>query len=532
LQEKAAEASINSSIMQVQVDSTTALLELQNIVSQYGHSFTCINAATAFVKAAKLRHLKPPARAALLDELAGIWDHVLLDAEPRQLANVLWACGKLRYTNPQLWSSTLAAYLELLEHSNQRSPCLELSSVLHGMATVAAANRGLIPGLSWFAAEAAVCQLVERTCAACSQGDVLPGDVSPQTVSNTLWACAKLRINPGDAALNCMLQAMAQPTMLEAAAPQALANSLWGASELLLRCGWKVRQDQQQIWQALLADEQLLKVANRGTPIEVSNTMLAVMRLASAAAAFAGSTATAAGPAATLVSSWELAQRCAATLLQGKVAQQLKLWSPQAVTNSMFACAQLGMYDARFLGHVSATAHKWLPKATAAGLGQVAYACRTLQYADCQLIAGVVQRSKQLLQQRGTNGLHEGSQRNQLAAQVGSAVAALDLQQLAGDVLELIRLCGLAQHNADASSIMTVGYAGSKQRSSSGFAGQLGMLWDVHCWLVQHQLLDGQGLAGLLSQQQLQQGRVEASRYHAQQQQQQQQRQQQRRGLH
>jgi hypothetical protein len=31
-------------------------------------------------------------------------------------------------------------------------------------------------------------------------------------------------------------------------------------------------------------------------------------------------------------------------------------------------------------------------------------------------------------------------------------------------------------------------------------------LWVLHSWLLQHQLLDGKGLAGVLTQQQLQQG--------------------------
>jgi hypothetical protein len=38
----------------------------------------------------------------------------------------------------------------------------------------------------------------------------------------------------------------------------------------------------------------------------------------------------------------------------------------------------------------------------------------------------------------------------------------------------------------------------------------------VHDWLVQQQLLDGKGLAGLLSKQQLEDGRLAAEAYYAQ----------------
>jgi hypothetical protein len=36
-------------------------------------------------------------------------------------------------------------------------------------------------------------------------------------------------------------------------------------------------------------------------------------------------------------------------------------------------------------------------------------------------------------------------------------------------------------------------------------------LWVFHSWLFEHQILDGKGLAGLVTQQQLQQGAKEAA---------------------
>uniref|UniRef100_A0A383WIE2 FAST kinase leucine-rich domain-containing protein n=1 Tax=Tetradesmus obliquus TaxID=3088 RepID=A0A383WIE2_TETOB len=515
LDNKTLDATISSSIMQVHVHSATAPQELTSIVSQYGNSFSAVHTAAAFVKAAKLRGLQPAAAGPLLDALAGIWGLCLPDAEPRQLANVLWACGKLRYANPQLWSSTLFVYTQVLQHSELQIPCQELSSALYGLAAVAAANRGVVPGFSWFAAEDAVCLIVRRVCACVTQQ--LPQGVSPQAISNTLWACAKLRLNPGDAALDSLLQAMGQPAMLQEAAPQALANTLWAASELQRRCSWQPGVEQ-QVWQRLLGEQQLLSIADRGTSIEVSNTVLAVMRLSTAAA---GADAAAAGLASAVIISKEFAQQCALQLLQGKVAQQLQLWSPQAISNSMFAFAQLRVCDATFMSGASALAHKWLPGAAATGVEQVAYACKALHFRDHRMMAAVIKRGKQLLQQRGKGQMHERALRCKLAAQVGYAVAALDMRQLAGDVRELVVSSGVAEeHDMDSSFAFDAGYG--SPHSSSGLAGSLGMLWEVHAWLLQHQLLDGQGLAGLLSQQQLEEGRAASEKYHAQQQQQQQ----------
>jgi hypothetical protein len=135
-----------------------------------------------------------------------MWDRMLPDAGPQALANVLWACGKLRYTSPQLWSSTLEAFMQRLQQNDQRILCQNLSNVLYGMATAATGNRGKVPGTSKSAAEAAVAEVTERMRVLVTHPQ-LEG-VKSQEISNTLWACAKLRISPGDAALNSLLQAM------------------------------------------------------------------------------------------------------------------------------------------------------------------------------------------------------------------------------------------------------------------------------------------------------------------------------------
>jgi hypothetical protein len=73
------------------------------------------------------------------------------------------------------------------------------------------------------------------------------------------------------------------------------------------------------------------------------------------------------------------------------------------------------------------------------------------------------------------------------------------MRQLAADAVALVAGCGIVQQ----SKVNEV---------------DAGMLWDVHAWLVQHQLLDGQGLAGLLTEQQLAKGKAAAEAYRAQEQ--------------
>jgi hypothetical protein len=314
------ERMITSSITRIRNDSPTGLQELADVVNEWGGSFGNKQVSAAIVKAAKLQRSRQAAGTPLLDRLAGMWYTQLQVAEPRQLGNVLWACGKLCYVNKQLWSSTLAVYSEMLQHRSQNIPCQELSMVLWGMAPVASANRGVVPGLTRTEVEAVVCQVVERV-RICVSYPLLEG-VTPQNISNTQWAIAKLRISPGDAALNSLLQAMARPAMLEATVPQDLSNTLWAVSELRQHCSWQPQVDQ-RVWQRLLDEQQLITIADGGTPQNVANTIVALARLSLPAGAACASIAV----------SPESARRCALQLLQGKLVQQLDVWGAQPISN-------------------------------------------------------------------------------------------------------------------------------------------------------------------------------------------------------
>uniref|UniRef100_A0A383V2M9 FAST kinase leucine-rich domain-containing protein n=1 Tax=Tetradesmus obliquus TaxID=3088 RepID=A0A383V2M9_TETOB len=473
-----------------------SLPELADTVNEWGSSFDPIHTATAFYMAGRLAQREPAAAKPLLETLAGIWDSLLPDAGHQAMTNVLWACSKLRYSNPQLWSSTLTKYLAQLQHTGQE-PVVgqQLSNTLYGLATIALANKGQVPGMIRSEVEAAVQQLAARMQVLVRHPQ-LEG-VKVQEVANALWACAKLHINPGDAALNSMLQAMARPAMIEAATVQNTSNALWAVSELHQHCGWQPKVEQ-RVWHRLLDQQQIVRIADRDKPLGVASSLLALAWLATPAPS---ATAAAAGAAATAVFTQEFAAQCALPLLRGQVAQQLVRWEARQICCSMWACAKLGLKEASFLQRAGATAHKWALAAEPLDLFQAAYACTALQFKEQRLMLALLQRSKQHQQQQGKRGLSVKG-RTDVAAAVGYAVAALDMRQLAGHVRELAANSGIT-------------------RDSTVKRGNLNQLWEVHAWLLQHQLLDGQGLAGLLSQQQLEAGRAaaEAGNYEQQQQQ-------------
>jgi hypothetical protein len=481
------EKTITTSIKQISNSSPTALGELEDVVDEWGSTFNYIHVSAAFAKAGNLQRMQLAAATRLLDRLAVIWDKLLPGADAQGMSNVLWACGKLRCINLQLWSSTLDAFLACYEDKGQHAP-QQTANVLHGLANAALANKGQVPGVPRADVEAAVCQLLQLMRIR-AMHPLLEG-VSPQDLSNTLWACAKLRINPGDAALNSLLQTMSRPAMLEEAIPQNLANTLWATSELRLHCGWQPAVAQ-RVWERLLEEPQPKSIADTGAPGAVSNVLMVVSRLSAPAMAEA---VDAGAAAAVHVVSKEHARHCILQLLQGKVVQHVGSWPSQEVASSMWGCAALGVRDKALIDDVSASAHRWLPGAVTANLKQVSCACKMLGYDNEQLLSNVVQHSKQLLQRQRAQGQLRTFERVGLAAVVSNAVASLGLQQLAGEARELVASSGV--------------------RPDSKLSAAAGYLWDVHAWLVQHQLLDGQGLAGLLSEQQLAEARAAADAYH------------------
>jgi hypothetical protein len=427
-------------------------------------------ASAAFTKAASLRRLQPAAAAPLLNKLEGIWTRVLPDSDAQGMVNVLWACGKLNHSSPQLWSSTLAAYLEKLQQRPQLSEGgtgQNVANIVYALALVANGNQGNVPGVSREEVTAAVEQMCSYMRVLVTHPD-LKG-VNSQNAVNTLWDVAKLRINPGDAALNSLLQAMARPALREAAEAQHLSNMCWAVSELQGRCGWQPQQ--QQLWQRLLSEQQLAVIA-AGSTQEVSTVALALARIVSVE---------------TPVISLEFAQQCTQKLLRGATAQDLSRWNDQDVGNAMWACAKLAMQEEVFFERTEAAAAAgWPQQAASASLAQMAYACGTLQLQLPQLMAQVVERAETLLSAktgRRSAGLTSKADKVITPATIGWAVAVLNMQPLAARVRELVASC---------------------VHPRSRLTGQdVRMLGVLHCWLAEQQLLDGKGLAGVLTPEQL-----------------------------
>jgi hypothetical protein len=489
-----------SRIRQLSDDSPTAPAELAAIVNKWISSSYSPLASAAFAKAAHLQHLNPAAARTkvMLRKLARLWSEQLPTSDPQGMIDVLRVCGKLQYMDTGLWKSTLPALVQTLQDGKHAVTAQSLVSVLQVLAALG--NKSKVPGVPPAEVEAAVQQLCSNLQLLVTQPQQNAA-AHPEHISTALWACAELRISPGAAVLDGLLQAIEQPAMLDAATPRALSEALWAVGRLHQQCNWQPRLQQ------LLGEQQLARIAD--APQGVAIALLALVWLSSAAqppAAAAPAAVPAAAAAVPAAISMQSARPLAIRLLQGQVAQQLDLWNAQAVANSMWASAKLGVYDAGFIDRVVAAAPEWLAEPSVPVLTQVAWACKTLplqEQQQRQLLQVVVQASNALFALPGGEARRLAWQsrvlryRVHVAATVGSSVAALDMQDLAGAVRELVANSSTKpERPVSTSNISPVGLA---------------MLWEVHAWLVQQQLLDGQGLAGLLSEQQLAEGKAAAA---------------------
>jgi hypothetical protein len=194
----------------------------------------------------------------------------------------------------------------------------------------------------------------------------------------------------------------------------------------------------------------------------------------------------------------EFARECSKQLL-ALCCGRLGSWNSQAITNTMWACGELGLADTAFVAAAVAAAPRWLPGSMHYGLNQVLPACVALQYRDEAFMKACLHQGLQLLAQQQPSRQGRSSRRplaalarDQLAAVCCISVARLDMRSTANAAVDLVSRSGIGQR-------------------PNTHPGNLSKLWVFHSWLLQHQLLDGKGLTGVLTHQQLQRGAKEAA---------------------
>ncbi|KAF8057257.1 hypothetical protein HT031_006065 [Scenedesmus sp. PABB004] len=457
-----------------------------------------IHVAAALGRAAQLAAVEgaapPPA---LLAQLGAAWARALRGspgAGTRELTSVLRACAKLRLGGDEaLGAASLAALVARVAEANSQ----DVANAAWALGSLAAGGRGALPGASAQQVADALAALTARLAA-------LPAaEVSLQAAANTLWAHAKLGLQPAPGDLDALLAAAAAQPLREAGAAQALSSTLWALSELHLLAAERAPPSpsparprrgaggggEQQAQaarpspvEAVLGDAALARIG-AAAPQAVANCLLALGRLSS-------------GPGAPL--RVPRAQAAAAALLAGPTAAApLAGWNARDACNSLWAAAKLGVKDPRFLTAAGGAAGAgWLPGASAADVTQAAWACAKLKHRDAALVGALMARARALMHARPRAGAAGGAgarggaasqaERTSLAATLCWAAAVLDLPALVGDVKALLTASGV------------------RGQAEPLALADARALWRVHSWLLhQTHRLGGAGLAKLLSEQQL-----------------------------
>jgi len=392
----------------------------------------------------------------------GRFDHIHAAAALVKLAKM----SSRGRAEPALFKQLASLWLELLPDA-QLQGC---ATVLWACAKLGVVSDAQLWNRTWAAFFSLLVEKVENG-----------STVTPQNVSIVLWACAKVRKQPTADEHQLLMHALLQPDAVSAAKAQAIANTVWALGRLQQLSGWQGGVSEQDI-QQLLGQGQLQMLITSDNNQAVSNVLMSLALLAT-------------GPHSLL--SLSFSQHAAKQLITGTSPGSLKSWKLQHITMSMWACGELGLFDEQFMAAAVAAAPQWVPKAANPEVVQALAACAQLQYRDYGFLQQLLQQGLQLLQLQpgervGRLRPLSPADKASLAALCSLSIAQLDMRELAGAAKALVASSGI----------------GKQARTHPS---NLWRLRVFHSWLLQHQLLDGQGLTGLLTEQQLQQGEKESA---------------------
>jgi hypothetical protein len=387
--------------------SASTVDRLLQLVQQHAAELNLIHISAAYTQAVTLcrnsvlPQQQPAAVQQLFSQLHQLAGKLQQQCRARELANIIWACGRLR--------------------------CADAAAVL----------------LPVFLQDSNLQQAEARH------------------VANVLWAAATLKLQVTPEQLQALLLRLS--AVLQAAKPQGVSNALWALATLQKQYGAQLVSKQMlsdQLQLLLQHSQELLPQAN---PQAIANTLWAFATMQQQV------------PADALQ---EMLERFEAVLAQAR---------PQAIANTLWACGQLHFIPLQLLSALEQHPQQLqavLAAATPQELANMAWACGQLGYRGKLLPVALLHKAVELLQSKGTDSF-----KIQGLCNLCWAAAVLDMQQEISQVLQLV--------------------AASTHMWETAIEEAQLQLYQVHQWLLDSQLpAPGQGLSGVLTQQQLEQCRA------------------------
>jgi hypothetical protein len=401
------------------------------------------------------------------EQLAALLHRHIDSMNSISLSAAIMKLSKLQVQQPQLYDACVKRYLQFAAADSTRN----LSNVVYYLCTApqvirqqhhAALQQHMVPAFMANCAQANAQDISNVLYGMADSDQQLPEEAvqqllavfvrqlqqaDPQGVANTLWAVATMGQQVPAGQLQQLLDALV--AKLLHANPQNVSNTLWAVATM----GQQMPAGQlQQLLNALVGQLRQAK------PQGVSNTLWALATMGQ-----------------------QVPARQLQQLLDSLI-DQLHQGNPQDVSNTLLACAKLGFLPQCLLAAPGLAG--LLAAGTPQALANAAWACGQLGHRDEQLMAALLAEVQQRLVPERTSS--SCSLDSQGLCNLCWAVAVLDLQQHAQQVLQLVTAC-------------------SSIRGSLEVAAEHQQLWQVHTWLLDNDLAGGQGLQGSLTQQQLQQ---------------------------
>ena len=384
---------------------------------------------------------------------------------PIDLSRVLWACSKLGFKGNSLYKDVLKVFIAKAAQATPR----ELSNVVYAFA-----NRGQLM------TDADLQQLLGLLVIRLAQAN-------PQDINNVLWAVATMQRQPSEAQLQqeCLQQLLrAFCSQVDSAKPQDVANTLWAVAKM-----------QGQLFDAEL--QQLLKrlcsQADIAKPQAVSNTFWAVatmqMQISEAhlqelLKSFCSQLRSAKPQEISnvLIAMAKLQQRVPRQQLEqllDALCQKPASTNPQDVSNTLWACAKLNFYPQGVLKAWDCAQHVGSMKMQE--VSNTGLALAVFGHIDVELMGALLSRGNEIIKESRAKMI------SQNFANLAWSVAVLDHKELSPQLQPLVLAC----------------FAAPEQLVKE----DLRNMFQVHIWMCDAGLFDGQGLAGSgwVTQEQLQQ---------------------------
>jgi len=457
------------------LSQTRSIKELQQLVEQHCTGLTAINLAAAYTRLGKLCQgdaavAKTATAQQLLQQLDKLLPPLLQQLRARELSNIIWGCAHAQH--PSVINQLLPAFLQQVAASAANPQ--DISNVMWALANRWPLSENMLDRQ----------QLQQVVASFISQVDA----AIPQGISNVLWAVATMERQLPAEQCTALVAALVQK--LDRANPQAIANSLWAVGKV----GQQVSEQQMQLLLVALCSQ--LRKAN---PQHISNSLLGVAYMGQQvcqqhlqqlleAVVSKLSTANTQDVSNTLWAVAVMKQCVPDQQLQPMLAhlsRQLHTAAPQGLSNSLWACAKFGYVPTQLLAALEQQEQQTQALVAAAipqHLANMAWACGQLGYKGKLLLSALLQQASVLLQQ-GRRSFN-----CQDLCNLCWAVAVLDMQQHIPFVLQLARATTDMWDNVGSQDFY--------------------QLYQVHLRLQDCQLpAGGAGLAGVLTQQQLEECR-------------------------